>query len=52
MLPELNDILVDYDIPLNEKIPSIYALPASQRPLVHIFLIYEYMEMDTIQAVS
>jgi len=59
ILPETQDILVDYPMPYRAEIdgliPKKYvgatSIPADERPLIHIFLIQETMALDAMEAV-
>jgi len=59
ILPETQDILVDYPMPYREEIdgyiPKRYlgktSIPSIDRPLVHIFVVQENMALDTMEAV-
>ena len=59
ILPETQDILVDYPMPyradIDGMIPKKYigttSIPATERPLIHIFLIQENMALDAMEAV-
>lgn len=59
ILPETQDILVDYPMPYREEIDGYIpkkhlgktSIPSIDRPLVHIFLVQENMALDTMEAV-
>jgi hypothetical protein len=49
-LPELNEAMIDFEAPFSDTI-SESCLPIHERPLIHLFLIDEEMEMDTLESV-
>jgi hypothetical protein len=50
LVPELKNALVDLDLPLYDN-TNVYQVPALKRPLIHLLLVQETMQIDTLEAV-
>lgn len=50
LVPELKNALVDLDLPVKEN-TNTYRVSCLKRPLIHLLLIQETMQIDTLEAV-
>jgi hypothetical protein len=50
LVPELKNALVDLDLPLYDN-TNVYQVSALKRPLIHLLLVQETMQIDTLEAV-